>query len=80
MMYNTLNFTKSRFDPFRSENEIRFLTPGDQTFFANNFRMRADTIDVSWDGGKTMEPFTQSSMIDIHFYLSNNKTKLRFVL
>jgi len=74
MMYNTLNYTKSRFDPFRSETEIRFLTPGDISEFGNNFRTRLQTQLVSWDGGKTKEQFLQSSMIDIKFNLSNNKT------
>jgi len=53
-----MNYTKSRFDPFKSEDEIRYLTPGEQIEFSNNYRPRDETLDVTWDGGKTFEPFT----------------------
>lgn len=35
-----MNYTKARFDPIKKEYEVRFLTPGDQNEYSNNFRTR----------------------------------------
>jgi hypothetical protein len=57
MLYNTLNIVNSRYNPFQRLDTTKYLTPGEQTKFSNDFRTRVQNTHVSWNGGLSFAPF-----------------------
>jgi hypothetical protein len=80
MEYNTLIFKKDRLNPYSKPTINHFLTPSEQISFSNNFRTRQQTVEVSWNGGKTYNWYELDSMIEIKLFLSNNKAEYRFII
>jgi hypothetical protein len=79
MTYNSLSFKNSRWNPFPGLKTYDFISPtGDNTQFLKPNTNRVEHIDISWNGGKTYQPFIRNSMIEIKLYLSNERNEFEY--
>ena len=70
--YTTVKFKVSRFNPFASLKKLYFLTLGVKEYMSNNIGPRLYKENISWDVNTTTL-FQWESMIDIEFYLSDQR-------